>query len=61
VVREAATQFLNGSVGRQLIVLADDGEDWGGLGASVISRDSALETILQVIGAGDSSPAETEG
>jgi signal transduction histidine kinase len=61
VVREAAAQFLNGSVGRQLIVLADDGEDWGGLGASVISRDSALETILQVIGAGDSSPAETEG
>ena len=58
VVREAAEQFLNGAAGRKFIVLADDGEQWGGLGASVVSRDSALETILQVIGAADSSAAD---
>jgi signal transduction histidine kinase len=61
VVREAAQRFLNGSAGRQFVVLASDGEQWGELGASVISRDRALETILQVIGAGGSSPAEIKG
>ncbi len=61
VEREAAQQFLNGSAGRKFVVLADDGEQWGALGANVVSRDGALETILQVIGAADSSPAEIKG